>query len=176
MATRTVRRRVIVGLFRFVLLVVAVPVIWFIAALVLGSIPANVAWHEPDRGITLYIRTNGVHTWIVMPKVDPVMDWRPYAPGEDLRDSRYGRSDHVAIGYGNREFYLNTPTWGDLTQPAFYAAFGGDPCSTSSTLRPYPDEWKRPIRVTPASIAGWLLHPRPFPARARSLIWLIGRG
>ena len=114
MATRTVRRRVIVGLFRFVLLVVAVPVTWFIAALVLGSIPANVAWHEPDRGITLYIRTNGVHTWIVMPKVNAIMDWRPYAPPEHLRDPRYGRGDYVAIGYGNRDFYLNTPTWADV--------------------------------------------------------------
>ena len=73
----------------------------------------------PD-GVTIYILSNGVHTWIVMPKVNQDMDWRLYAQPQHLRDPRWGNADHVAIGYGNRDFYLNTPTWGDLTMRCFH--------------------------------------------------------
>lgn len=148
----TKRRRVVVLLLRGLLLLASLPLIWFLAAALLGVIPANAGWQEPERGITIFIRTNGVHTWIVMPRVNEVMDWRPYAPPEHLRDPRYGRSDHVAIGYGHREFYLNTPTWGDLTVGrALRAAFGigGTLLHVEHTHQPVADRWTRPIRVTP---------------------------
>ncbi|MGZ8312790.1 MAG: TIGR02117 family protein [Allosphingosinicella sp.] len=147
------RRRAILLLLRGLLLLVAVPLLWFIAALVLGTIPANVAWHEPDRGVTIFVRTNGVHTWIVMPKENAIMNWRPYARPEHLRDRRYGFSDHVAVGYGNRDFYLNTPTWADLTvRTAFYAAAGNGETllHVEHIDRPAANEWQRPIRITPA--------------------------
>ena len=126
----------------------AVPAAYITTATILGLIPANPFWHESDWGIKIFVRTNGVHTWIVMPKVTEVIDWRPYAPPEHLRDPRYGAGDHVAIGYGNRDFYLNTPSWSDLSAPtAFYALVG-----TGSTLlhvehdhAPRPNEWQRPI-------------------------------
>ena len=134
------------------LLVVAVPIAWFLAALLFGLIPANVAWHPPERGVTIFVRTNGVHTWIVMPKVNSIMDWRPYAPAEHLRDPRYGNGDHVAFGYGDREFYLNTPTWGDLTiGGAAHAAFGNGPplLHVEHDHQPKADDWQRPIRLRP---------------------------
>lgn len=140
-------------LLRGLLVLLALPVSWFVAALLLGLLPANLGWSAPERGVTLFIRTNGVHTWIVMPKVHGSVDWRPFAPSEHLRDPRYGGSDHVAIGYGNRDFYLETPTWADLTvSNAFHAAFGN-----GSTLlhvehvhRPRPEPWQRPVTVTEA--------------------------
>ncbi len=153
MVTPAASRRALRYLLRILLLIVALPLAWFLAAGLLGLVPANVAWNQPDRGITIFVRTNGVHTWIVMPKVNEVMDWRPYAPSEHLRDPRYGRGDHLAFGYGDRDFYLNTPTWGDLTAAgAFQAAFGNGPplLHVEHDHQPKPDEWQRPIRLTPA--------------------------
>ena len=104
---------------------VAIPFLYFLAAFILALVPANAGWREPKQGVTVFVRTNGVHTWIMVPKVTPDMDWRPLLPGEHLKDSRWGRASHVALGYGNRTFYLETPTWGDLTMKnAFLAAFG----------------------------------------------------
>lgn len=126
----------------------AIPASYFAAAAILGLIPANAGWQEAERGVTIFVRTNGVHTWIVMPKVTPAIDWRPFAPPDHLRDPRYGAGDHVAIGYGNREFYLNTPTWSDLSlSTAFYAFFGNGPTllHVEHDHRPRPDEWQRPI-------------------------------
>ncbi len=162
-------------------LFLALPLTYLLAALILGAIPANAGWEEPEEGVAIFVRTNGVHTWIVMPKVNEVMDWRPYAPPGHLRDPRYGYGSHIAIGYGNREFYLETPTWGDLTvHNALSAAFG----QGSSLLHvdhdhaPRPNEWQRPLVVTEAQYRRLTeairerfrldAHGRPIP--------LIGRG
>jgi uncharacterized protein (TIGR02117 family) len=126
----------------------AVPLAYFSTAAVLGVLPANLFWQRADRGVTIFVRSNGVHTWIMMPKVTPVIDWRPYAPPEHLADPRYGAGDHIAVGYGNREFYLNTPTWSDLSlSTAFYAFFGNGPTllHVEHDHRPRANEWQRPI-------------------------------
>jgi uncharacterized protein (TIGR02117 family) len=136
---------------RIVAGIVAIPLLYLLAALLLGVVPANVAFHEPAAGVTIFVRSNGVHTWIVMPKVNDEMDWRPYALGEHLADPRWGNADHVAIGYGNREFYLNTPTWGDLSLRTAVAAMFGRGTSllhVEHVHRPRPEEWQRPIRIS----------------------------
>jgi uncharacterized protein (TIGR02117 family) len=103
----------------------AVPFLYFLAALVLGAVPANRGWQEAKEGVTIFVRTNGVHTWILVPKVTAEMDWRPLVPGGHLKDPRWDNGNYVALGYGNRTFYLETPTWGDLTMKnAFLAGFG----------------------------------------------------
>lgn len=133
-------------------LLAAVPLAYFLAALILGLVPANAGWEEPRQGITIFVRTNGVHTWLLVPKVTREKDWRPLVPGEHLRDPRWGRGDHVAFGYGNRTFYLETPTWGDLTMKnAFLAAFGAGRSlmHADHDHRPVPDEYQRPLKLRP---------------------------
>ncbi len=133
--------------------VAAAPLLYLLAALVLGLVPANARWQEPEQGITIFVRSNGVHTWIVMPKLTPQFDWRPFAPPEHLRDPRYGWGDHVAVGYGEREFYLNTPRWSDLRLSTAVRAtlgFGDALMHVEHAHAPQPEEWQRPIRVTPA--------------------------
>ena len=174
-------RRAIVWSLRLAASIVAVPLSYFAAALILGAVPANVAWHEPERGITIFVRSNGIHTWIVMPKVTGEMDWRPYAQPAHLRDPRWGRADHVAIGYGNREFYLNTPTWADLSvKTAALALFGRGPTllHVEHVDRPRAEEWQRPIRITPAQyrrLAGYIQRRFRLDAGGRP-IPVLGRG
>ena len=160
---------------------VSVPLIYLLIALILGLVPANFAWREAQAGVTIYVRTNGVHTWIMMPKVNDQFDWRPYAPPKDLRDPRYGAGDHVAIGYGNREFYLNTPTWADLTlRNAFFAFFGGGRTllHVEHEHQPRPSEYQRPIILTPAQyvlLTNYISRRFQLDADRRP-IPLIGRG
>lgn len=126
---------------------VSIPLLYLLAALLLGTIPANPGWEEAKEGVTIYVRTNGVHTWIMVPLVTQEMDWRPLTPASDLRDPAQG-GDHVAIGYGNRTFYLETPTWGDLTMKnAFLAAFGSGRSlmHADHDTAPRPNEYQRPI-------------------------------
>jgi uncharacterized protein (TIGR02117 family) len=130
---------------------VAVPLLYLLAALALGAIPANPGWHEAKQGVRIFVRTNGVHTWIMVPKVAAEMDWRPLLPGRDLKDPRWGNGNYVAIGYGNRQFYLNTPTWADLTiRNAFWAMVGsGDSLvHADHDNDPQPSDVQRPITLS----------------------------
>jgi uncharacterized protein (TIGR02117 family) len=152
MEAKKLARRIGGIVIRLLGFVVALPVVYLVAALILGLVPANVGWQEPERGVDIFVRTNGVHTWIVVPKINAIMDWRPYAPAEHLEDPRYGNADHVAFGYGNREFYLNTPTWGDLSpRTAALALFGSGPTllHVEHDHQPRPDQDTRPLTITP---------------------------
>lgn len=97
------------------------------AGLIGGSLPANAGWREPAEGVTIWVESNGIHTGLVMPKLAAGVDWRPFAPAADLRDPRYAGFDHVAIGWGERGFYLQTATWADVRpRVVLGAAWGSD--------------------------------------------------
>jgi uncharacterized protein (TIGR02117 family) len=159
----------------------ALPVLYFLAALVLGAVPANRGWSEAKEGVTIFVRTNGVHTWILVPKVTPDMDWRPLVPGEHVRDKGWGAGNYVALGYGNRTFYLETPTWGDLSMKnAFLAAFGRGrslmhadhdhdprPSGDQRPIRLSREEYRRLVRFARASFQ--------YDSQGRTMP-LIGRG
>lgn len=161
--------------------ILSLPAAYLLAALLLGALPANVAWREPDQGVTIFLRTNGVHTWIVVPKVNAVIDWRPYAPAEHLRDQRWGAADHVAFGYGNREFYLNTPTWADLSpRTAALALFGSGPSllHVEHDHQPRENEWTRRLTITADQyrrLADYIRRRFRLDSRGRTMP-LIGRG
>ena len=131
-------------------LVVALP-LFYLAAGFLGSvIPANPGWREPPEGVTIFVRTNGVHTWLMLPKVAEGVDLRLLGDPQHIKDPRYGRGDHLAFGFGNRDFYLNTPTWADLTVPtALAAAFGQGPglVHVEHDHDPRPNEYQQPLRL-----------------------------
>lgn len=97
------------------------------AGLVGGAIPANAGWRPPAEGVTIWVESNGVHTGIVMPKVAAGVDWRGVFPARDLADPHYGGWGYVAVGWGEKAFYLGTPTWRDV-RPAtvIAAAIGSD--------------------------------------------------
>jgi uncharacterized protein (TIGR02117 family) len=131
--------------------VLALPLLYFTCALIGGLIPANGGWQEAERGVRIFVRTNGVHTWIMVPTVAAGIDWRPIAGAEHIKDPRYVRGNYLAIGYGNRDFYLNTPTWGDLSlRTAAAAAFGGGPSlvHVEHEHDPRPTEYQQPITLT----------------------------
>lgn len=92
------------------------------AGFVGASIPANPGWREPASGIRVYVETNGVHTDLIVPVAAMGVDWRNLIRPEDLRDPRYAAYDHLAFGWGERRFYLETPTWGDVSARTVLAA------------------------------------------------------
>lgn len=161
--------------------IVAIPIVYFAAALLLGLIPANAAWHQADSGIAIFVRTNGIHTWILMPKTNAHMDWRPLLPGAHVRDSRWDAANYAAFGYGEREVYLNTPTWADLTPlDALRAALGGgEPLvHVEHVHEPRADEFTRRLVLRPDEyrrLVGFVRARFRLDAGGRS-IPVLGRG
>lgn len=73
--------------------------------------------------ISIYIKTNGVHTDLVLPVKTQQTDWREYlSPANTIGNDT--AADYIAMGWGDKGFYLETPTWADLKcSTAFKAAF-----------------------------------------------------
>ena len=85
------------------------------------SVPAE----ETDQAkeVDIYILTNGVHTDIVVPIKNEVFDWSRILPFENTV-SKSTNFNYVSIGWGDKGFYLDTPTWSELKpSTAFKAAF-----------------------------------------------------
>jgi len=119
-----------------------------------SSIPRNGDWAEPERGVDIMVETNGVHTAIVMPLVSPQKDWRADFPATDLPAANRPYT-HVSVSWGEREVFLDTPTWADLSLPtAINAATGGDGLlHVAHYVRPAPSETARIMRLRPAEYA-----------------------
>jgi uncharacterized protein (TIGR02117 family) len=83
------------------------------AVLAGSTIAANRDWSPPRSGITIFVYSNGVHTGLVMPAVNGVHDWRGRVRAGDLPDPRRAGS-WLLFGWGERDFYLNTPRWSDV--------------------------------------------------------------
>lgn len=98
------------------------------AGLVGGALPTP-SVPRPPEGVTIWVENNGVHTGLVLPLVAAGVDWRPIVRPEHLRDPRLA-SRWLAIGWGDRDFFLGTPTWADVDPGTVLAAAVG----SSATL------------------------------------------
>jgi len=85
-----------------------IPVLYIIGSLVLTSIPINNQEELLEKNHSIYLNSNGVHLDVIISKLK--LD-------KDLLDGlKYSENDHyLSFGYGERNFYLNTPNWSDLT-------------------------------------------------------------
>jgi uncharacterized protein (TIGR02117 family) len=134
-------------------------------ALYVGVASALMIWptaaphpREPAT-IEAYVMSNGVHTDYVFPVRTAGIDWsQRFLPAQ----ARAAPSDaeFIAIGWGDREFYLNTPTWADLTAArAFGALRGGNRALLHVTWLRRADlrgsVWRLPLSVPQyAALAG----------------------
>jgi uncharacterized protein (TIGR02117 family) len=76
-----------------------------------------------DDGVEIYILTNGVHTDLVLPMSNPFKTWSQFIDPSATKEGD-GDVQYAAFGWGDKGFYLDTPTWADLKfSTAFKAMF-----------------------------------------------------
>lgn len=107
---------------RFLLAIIAFLMVYLLAVLGLSHITVN---DNPaaSNDVTIYIKSNGVHTDIVVPVKNEVKDW-----SKDILFTHTKAKDsvmrYIAFGWGDKGFYLDTPEWSDLkASTAAKAAF-----------------------------------------------------
>ena len=118
----SIAKTILSVLFKTVLSVIAFIVLYFLSAYCLSRIPID---KEPttNNNISIYILTNGVHTDLVVPIKTDLYDWSQEVKFENTtaKDTNY---NFLAMGWGDKGFYLETPQWKDLkASVAFNAAF-----------------------------------------------------
>jgi uncharacterized protein (TIGR02117 family) len=108
--------RLCLGLVAFVLLYAAL-------AFALPRIPVNSEYEQPEHGLRAFVESNGVHTDFVVPIRSTLVDWTEHFPLEwfEQVDPTF---EYISFGWGDKGFYLDTPTWRELTfSTAFKAVF-----------------------------------------------------
>jgi uncharacterized protein (TIGR02117 family) len=82
------------------------------AALLLGALlPENPRRPEPRHFVTVWLDGTAVHTELILPVAAAGHDWRPLLPA--FPDGRRVET-HVSFSWGEREFFLNTPSWSEF--------------------------------------------------------------
>lgn len=103
--------------------IIGLILLYVILAVTIPLIPVPKKATTEIAEVPIYIYTNGVHTDIVLPIKNNQIDWS----NKILFDNTLSKSsdfNYVGIGWGDKGFYLDTPTWAELkVSTAFYAAF-----------------------------------------------------
>ena len=102
---------------KWILYFLLIPVTYIIISLLLSSITIDRILNNESSEKFIYLNTNGVHLDIVIPieNIDGLV----------LSGIKHNRNEkYLSFGWGDENFYINTPTWGDLTfKNAFNAMF-----------------------------------------------------
>jgi uncharacterized protein (TIGR02117 family) len=106
------------GLIRFfkklALAVVALGLAYLAGGAAGSGFPVNRAWTQADEGVRIYVIDNGIHTDVVLPVFAEADGWANLVGPQDFIDPASATATHLAFGWGDRDFYLNTPTWWDV--------------------------------------------------------------
>ena len=127
--------------------------LFLLTAWIGSSIARNGDWREPERGVEIMVETNGVHTALVLPMVTAERDWGEVFPLTDIAEPDRPYT-HVSVSWGERQVFLETPTWWDLKPSTVLriAGVGGEGLlHVAYYVRPAPAEDIRPLRLTRAS-------------------------
>jgi len=116
-------RKILRLLLKFLLGILAFFVLYIIVALVLPRFSVNSEDKNPTEDVAIYIKSNGVHTDIVVPIKTEYKDWSEKIKFDHIA-SKDATMKFIGFGWGDKGFYLNTPEWSDLKfSTAFNAAF-----------------------------------------------------
>jgi len=110
-------------LIKSILFIILLLVSYLLIEYILSSITIQDHQSNPSEEVSIYILTNGIHTDIVVPAKNPY-DWTELFKYSNTisKDTTYS---YLALGWGDKGFYLETPNWADLkASVAFNAAFG----------------------------------------------------
>lgn len=113
----SILKRIFKLLKRILLFLFSLIAIYFLSALILSLVKTHPPGQECFNQTEIFITSNGIHIDIVL----PVEEIEPgFLETLEIRaDTKY-----VAFGWGDKNFYINTPEWKDLTfNTAFKALF-----------------------------------------------------
>ena len=116
--------KIIKKLLKYTVIFVLSLMTYLLIVTLLSFVSVNEDFAENQKEIPIYILTNGVHTDVVLPLKSEHYDWTNQLKPEHTKakDSTY---QYAALGWGDKGFYLETPTWEDLKATTALKAASG---------------------------------------------------
>lgn len=132
-------------------LVIAAGPLAYGAIVLIGLVPVNRDFEPSPEGIEIRVVSTAVHADVIVPLVTDEFDWLEPFP-RDLFPGDTHFATHAAIGWGDRGFFLETPTWDDLTLATAARAllWPTDSCVHVTMTRS--ESWRgqgRTVRISP---------------------------
>ena len=129
-------------------------------AWLLTIIPANRNFIETENGIDIFLISNGVHTDLCLPAKTNVFDWTTVFNASEFQPQT--SYDYISFGWGDKGFFLETPTWNDLTvKTAIKASLMSSSAAmhvTYYTGKPQAGELTRKIQITKEQLVKLVHH------------------
>lgn len=60
------------------------------------------------------VHDTGTHTNVIVPVSNPIFDWSNYLSLHEIGIDNTPSYNYLSFGWGDRDFYMQTPTWADL--------------------------------------------------------------
>ncbi len=100
-----------------ILILISLPILYFLFSILLSAFTVNKNHQTPNDEYSIYISTNGVHLDISIPTEYLEENFKNQL---NITPS----TQFISFGWGDKDFYLNTPEWKDLkAQTAIQAIF-----------------------------------------------------
>ena len=129
--------------------------LYFLFTFLLTIIPANRNFQPAQVGVDLYVISNGVHTDICFEITEAQLDWSKALDFESFKTNR-SEMKYLSMGWGDKGFYFDTPTWADLSaKTAATAALIPSATAMHVTIlkkKPTTGERTRKTKVTKAQL------------------------
>jgi uncharacterized protein (TIGR02117 family) len=145
----SVWRRIRYVMRQCVLLALAIALLYGLILLI-GLTPINNDFAASPEGVEVTVISSSVHSDLVLPLRHELFNWEEHFPRECFTGDTTAAT-HVAIGWGDKGFYINTPTWDDLTMSTAANALllPSDCCvHVAFTQEPQPGGHSRSVRIS----------------------------
>ena len=133
---------------RVIKAIALLPVVYlFIVAI--GLVPVNNNFESTPDGIEMYVVSNAIHADIILPRSNPIVDWIQAFANTKFKGD-ISRMTHVAVGWGDCRFYIETPTWDQfkVSNAANALFLPSDSCIHVTFTRPEYYQDAIPIKVS----------------------------
>ena len=154
-------KRIVRAVLLLILLVVAIVLV--------GLIPVNNDFESTPDGIEILLVSSAIHADIVLPIKTEAIDWRERFPAECFVGDTSGAT-HVAIGWGDKGFFIDTPTWADLRFSTAANALlwpSGTCMHVSLTNAEYLGDGARSVKISRRNLNSWCIHQRQLQETGR---------
>ncbi|WP_198305585.1 TIGR02117 family protein [Arcobacter vandammei] len=105
-------KNLIKNIFIFFLFIIFLVVIFFIVEFIFARVTNEYKTYS-NLEYEMYLKSNGVHTDIILPLDNNIIYWAKLFPFENTL-SKSKDFNYISIGWGDKGFYLDTPTWSEL--------------------------------------------------------------
>lgn len=93
-------------------------VLAYTGAVLIGQWPVNRDFtslnvDEHAAAVEVFVYVDTAHSEVMVPVRNGVRDWGPWFSPSDFKNIT-GNESYIAFGWGDRDFFLTTPTWDDV--------------------------------------------------------------